>query len=44
LSGGFRYSPTTSPTLASNCGSVENLKLSLRHGCRPHLRQIAAPS
>src|SRR6266545_5962202 len=24
--GGSRYSPTTSRTLASNCGSVENLK------------------
>jgi hypothetical protein len=25
---------------ASNCGSVENLNVSVRHGCRPHLRQI----
>ena len=28
LSGGFRYSPTTSRTLASSCGSVENLNVS----------------
>src|SRR5947209_9838098 len=40
LSGGFRYKPTTSRTLASSSGSVENLNVSDRHGCRPHLRQI----
>ena len=40
LSGGFRYRPTTSRTLASNSGSVENLNVSTRHGCRPHLFQI----
>jgi hypothetical protein len=32
LSGGFRYSPTTSRILASSCGSVENLNVSRRHG------------
>ena len=32
---GFRYSPTTSTTLASNSGSVENLNVSARHGCTP---------
>ena len=40
FSGGSRYSPTTSRTLASSCGSVENLNVSTRHGCRPQLRQI----
>ena len=39
---GSRYSPTTSRTLASSWGSVENLKVSSRHGRIPHLRQIAA--
>ena len=33
FSGGSRYSPTTSRTLASNSGSVENLNVSRRHGC-----------
>ena len=42
LSGGFKYNPTTSRTLASNSGSVENLNLSRRHGCRFHSRQIRA--
>ena len=42
FSGGSRYSPTTSRTLASSSGSVENLNVSARHGCRPHLRQILA--
>ena len=32
-SGGCRYRPTTSWTLAANCGSVENLKISARQGC-----------
>ena len=40
FSGGFRYSPTTSRTLASSSGSVENLNVSCRHGCRFHSRQI----
>jgi hypothetical protein len=42
FSGGSIYRPTTSRTFASSCGPVENLKLSRRHGCRPHLRQIRA--
>jgi hypothetical protein len=42
LSGGFRYSPTTSRILDSSSGSVENLNVSRRHGCSPHLRQIFA--
>jgi hypothetical protein len=33
FSGGFRYSPTTSVTLATSSGSVENLNVSTRHGC-----------
>ena len=40
LSGGFRYNPTTSRTLASSSGSVENLNVSAFHGCSPHRRQI----
>jgi hypothetical protein len=32
-SGGFRYNPTTSVTLAISSGSVENLNVSTRHGC-----------
>jgi hypothetical protein len=40
FSGGCRYRSTTSLTLASSCGSVENLNVSVRQGCRPHLRQI----
>jgi hypothetical protein len=35
-SGGCRYRPTTSRTLASSCGSVENLKVSSRHGLRSY--------
>ena len=31
-SGGFRYKPTTSRTLPSSSGSVENLNVSVRHG------------
>src|SRR5690348_12486965 len=42
LSGGLRYSPMTSRTLASSCGSVENLKLSARQGCSPHSRHTSA--
>ncbi len=40
--GGFKYSPITSRTLASSSGSVENLNVSTRQGCRFHLRQIRA--
>ena len=39
--GGSRYSPTTSRTLASSSGSVENLNVSVRHGrisCSAHTR------
>ncbi len=36
------YSPTTSRTLASSSGSVENVNVSTRHGCRSHVRQIVA--
>ena len=34
--------PTTSRTLASSCGSVENLNVSARHGCSPHSRHTPA--
>lgn len=44
LSGGFRYNPTTSRTLASSSGSVENLNDSVRHGCRPHLSRSRPPT
>ncbi len=30
-----------SVSLASSCGSVENLKVSRRHGCRSHFRQTS---
>src|SRR5260370_41739242 len=36
--GGCKYRPTTSVTLASSCGSVENLNPSVRCGCRPNRR------
>jgi len=42
FSGGARYSPTTSRIFASSSGSVENLKVCTRQGCRFHLRQIRA--
>jgi hypothetical protein len=42
LSGGARYSPTTSRILASSSGSVLNLNVSIRCGWRCHLRQIRA--
>src|SRR4051795_6513042 len=42
LSGGCRYSPTTSPILPSSSGSVENLKVSARQGCTPKRCQIRA--
>jgi hypothetical protein len=41
-SGGFRYRPTTSMSLASKSGSLEILKPSTRHGLRPCFRQIRA--
>ena len=37
LAGGFRYRPTTSVTLASSSGSVENLNVSAFHGRIPVL-------
>src|SRR5829696_5430000 len=40
FSGGFRYSPTTSVTLATSSGSVENLNVSTRHGCTRWCRQV----
>ena len=40
--GGFMYSPTTSRTFASNSGSVENLNVSTRQGCKSQRRQILA--
>ena len=42
LSGGLRYSPTTSRTFASSCGSVENLNVSRRQGCSPYSRHTSA--
>ena len=39
FSGGSRYSPTTSMTLATSSGSVENLNDLARHGCTPYSRQ-----
>ena len=42
LSGGARYSPMTSVTLATSSGSVENLKVSERHGWTPYSRQHRA--
>jgi hypothetical protein len=36
--GGFTYSPATSRTLASSSGPAENLKPSLRRGCRQNRR------
>ena len=36
------YKPVTSRTLASSCGSVENLKLSARQGCKPYSRHTLA--
>jgi hypothetical protein len=35
FSGGARYSPTASVTLAISSGSVENLNVSARQGCTP---------
>ncbi len=39
-SGGFRYRPTTSLSLATNCGSRESLNVSARCGWSPNARQI----
>jgi hypothetical protein len=49
LSGGLRYRPVTSRTLASRAGSVENLKLSARQAATDksstsHHRQIVSES
>ncbi len=38
FSGGHKYKPTTSVTFPTSSGSVENLNVSLRHGCTPYLR------
>ncbi len=42
FSGGFRYKPTTSPTVASNSGSVENLNVSRFHGFKSCSHQMRA--
>ncbi len=50
FAGGSRYNPTTGGTsrlrgtriFVSSSGSVENLNVSTRHGCRFHFRQIRA--
>ena len=42
FSGGCMYSPTTSRTFASSSGSVENLNVSIRQGCRFQSCQILA--
>jgi hypothetical protein len=46
--GGARYRPTTSVTLATSSGSVENLNVSERHGWMPNSRHarvtVASPS
>ena len=34
--------PRMKVEVGSSCGSVENLNVSRRHGCNPHLRQILA--
>ena len=39
-SGGLRYSPTTSRTLATNCGSLDSFQVSWRCGCSPNAFQI----
>src|SRR5665213_2673487 len=40
FSGGHKYNPTTSRILASSSGSVENLNVPKRHGCRPHFFHV----
>src|SRR3954464_3786931 len=42
FSGGARYSPTTSTTLATSSGSVENLNVSAFHGLTPYSFHTAA--
>ena len=42
LSGGARYSPMMSVTLATSSGSVENLKVSYRRGWTPYSRRYRA--
>ncbi len=39
-SGGFRYKPTTSRTLSTNCGSGDTLCSSTRWGLRPNARHV----
>ena len=39
-SGGFRYSPATSRTLSTNCGSGDTLYSSMRWGLSPNARHI----
>ncbi len=39
-SGGFKYSPTTSRTLSTNCGSGDTLNSSTRWGLSPNARHI----
>jgi hypothetical protein len=40
LGGGLRYSPTTSRTLATNCGSFDSFHVSWRCGCSPKAFQM----
>ncbi|MBD2894393.1 hypothetical protein amrb99_33180 [Actinomadura sp. RB99] len=40
FSGGFRYSPTTSRTLSTNCGSVDSFQVCTVCGLGPNARQI----
>src|SRR3954454_21554265 len=42
FSGGARYRPTTSVTLATSSGSVENLNVYTRQGATPYSRQALA--
>ena len=42
FSGGFRYNPMMSRTLASSSGSVENLNVCRRQGWTPYRRQARA--
>lgn len=42
FSGGSRYKPTTSVTLATSSGSVENLNVPDLHGATPYSRQARA--
>ncbi len=42
FSGGCRYRPTASRTFAASSGSVDNVNVSIRPGCRSQSRQILA--